>query len=75
MGIIVKIVKWAKKVGGTVKSLKSLKFSTGKDYIDNIRNRVIFIQYFILPWTLAYEKKRTRDREIFHRLSCENYKR
>ena len=41
MWITVKIVKWGKKVGGTVKSPKSQLLSIGKDYIDNINDSVI----------------------------------
>ena len=66
MRTTVKIVKWEKKVGGTVKSLKSQLLSIGKDYIDNINDRVIFVQHFTLPWTLTYEKKRNRNRKVFH---------
>ena len=66
MRITVKIVKWVKKVGGTVKRPKSQLLSISKDYIDNINDHAIFVRYFILPWTLTYEKKRNRNRKVCH---------
>ena len=56
MMIVIKTKKWEKRVGGTADPQELLDKQAFKEYIDNIRIRVIF-STIRLFWTLSYEKK------------------